>query len=71
MKYYFHMALSHAEFLPYYQGVTQSMVVVSTQGERVQFPAMHMRNFLTPTGIHGFFCMTTKNNKFLSLDKIG
>lgn len=70
MKYYFFMDLSHAEFLPFYQGLTQTMVVISTEGQRVQFPAMHMRKHLTPTGIKGFFCMTTQNNKFLSLEKI-
>lgn len=70
MKYYFHFSLSHTEFLPYYQGTAQTVVVRSTEGKRIQFPAMHMRQFVTPTGIQGFFCMTTQNNKFLSLEKI-
>lgn len=70
MKYYFHLSMSHADFLPYYQGKVQAIIVTSTEGKRVQFPAMHMRKFLVPSGIQGFFCMTTQNNKFLSLEKI-
>ena len=70
MKYYFSMRLSYEEFLPYYQGKVQSVVVTCTTGERVQFPAMHMRKFVTSGGISGYFCLETQNNKFLSLSKI-
>jgi len=58
------------EFLPYYQGNVQSIVATSTQGSRVQFPAMHMRKYLTSMGINGYFCLETENNKFKSLNKI-
>jgi len=58
------------EFLPYYQGRVHSIVVTTTAGLTVQFPAMHMRKYLTPSGVHGYFCLETENNKFLSLTKI-
>jgi hypothetical protein len=58
------------EFLPYYQGKTQSVIATTTQGVRVQFPAMHLRKYLTSTGIDGYFCLETKNTKFLSLTEI-
>ncbi len=58
------------EFLPYYQGKIQAIIVMSTQGKRIQFPAMHLRKFLTSSGIHGKFCLETENNKFKSLTKI-
>lgn len=70
MKYYFTLSMSSQEFYPYYKGQIQAIVVTSTTGERVQFPAMHLRNFLTPSGIKGYFCLETKNNKFSSLVKI-
>jgi len=70
MKYYFNINISYDDFLPYYQGYVDTIVVTSTQGQRIQFPAMHMRKYLLSTGIKGFFCMETKNNKFLLLEKI-
>ena len=62
--------MTSAEFYPYYEGKAQHMVATTTEGLRVQFPAMHMRKYLLSSGINGLFCMETKNNKFLSLTKI-
>ncbi|MBA6364402.1 DUF2835 family protein, partial [Colwellia sp. BRX8-8] len=46
MKYFFSINMTTAEFFPYYEGKAQQMVVTTTQGVRVQFPAMHMRKYL-------------------------
>lgn len=62
--------MTSAEFYPYYQGKIHSIVVTANSGVRVQFPAMHMREYLLSSGISGYFCMETRNNKFLSLTKI-
>ena len=62
--------MSSQEYLPYYQGQAQSIVVRSNTGVRVEFPAMHLRNYVTASGIKGQFCLQTKDNKFLSLQKI-
>ncbi|AZQ84654.1 DUF2835 family protein [Colwellia sp. Arc7-635] len=70
MTYYFSLNISSQDYLPYYQGQIRSIVVVTAQGIRLEFPAMHLRNHLTATGIKGHFCLQTQNNKFLSLDKI-
>jgi hypothetical protein len=67
MKYYFSIQITANEFLPYYQGSIQNVVVTTTQGTKVQFPAMHLRKYLTATGIQGYFCLETEQNKFLSL----
>jgi hypothetical protein len=64
------MSITSADFYPYYEGKVQQLVVTTTTGLRVQFPAMHMRKYLLSNGINGYFCMETKNNKFLSLTKI-
>lgn len=58
------------EFFPYYQGKVQSIIVRSNEGVRVEFPAMHLRNYITASGIKGQFCLQTKDNKFLSLQKV-
>ncbi|ASP49573.1 DUF2835 domain-containing protein [Cognaticolwellia beringensis] len=70
MKYYFNLNITSQEYLPYYQGKIQSIIVRSEQGVKVEFPAMHLRKYLTGNGIKGHFCLQTQNNKFLSLDKL-
>lgn len=69
-KYYFSLFLSSKEFLPYYQGYVTDIQVLTSQGLKVQFPAMHLRPFIKSSGISGNFCLTTVSNKFKSLDKI-
>ena len=61
--------MSVDDFLPYYQGKVQNMVVTTTSGQNVQFPVMHIRKYLISSGVNGYFCLETKNNKFISLTK--
>jgi hypothetical protein len=70
MKYYFTLRLSASEFLPYYQGTVKNVQVKTELGLKVEFPAMHLRKFVTLTGIDGYFCLETQQNKFLSLSKM-
>jgi hypothetical protein len=69
-EYFFYLDLSNREFLPYYQGQVHAIVVTTSQGVKVQFPAMHLRQFLTAAGIRGKFCLKTQNSKFFSLSRI-
>ena len=70
MQYFFSIKMPYIDFLPYYQGKIQTFVVTTTSGVKVQFPAMHLRPYLTSVGLHGYFCMNTENNKFLYLVKV-
>jgi len=70
MKYLFSINITADEFLPYYQGKIHNVVVTTSKGVKVQFPAMHLRKFLTTNGIKGYFCLETQQNKFLSLTKL-
>ncbi|GHE83765.1 DUF2835 domain-containing protein [Thalassotalea profundi] len=70
MKYYFSINMTSEEFFPYYQGKILAVVVTTDMGIKVQFPAMHLRKYLTSTGIKGRFCLETVNNKFISLTRI-
>lgn len=58
------------DFMPYYRGQLSTIITQTINGQTVQFPAMHMRKFLTNQGIKGQFCLETKNNKFISLTKL-
>ena len=70
MKYYFSLNITNQDFLPYYQGRVQTIVVTTVQGLKLEFPAMHLRQFLTSSGIKGHFCLQTQQNKFFLLEKI-
>ena len=70
MKYYFSLSMSIDEFMPYYQGKASTVSTFASNGQRIQFPAMHLRKFMTTSGISGQFCLETENNKFISLTKI-
>ncbi len=70
MKYYFSINMNAQEFLPYYQGKIQNILVTSTRGERVAFPVMHLRKYIGFNGIQGYFCLETQAHKFISLEKL-
>ncbi|QBG34698.1 DUF2835 family protein [Litorilituus sediminis] len=70
MKYFFSIRMSIDEFMPYYEGRASTIIVITDQGLKVQFPAMHLRKYITRQGIIGNFCLETHNNKFLSLTKL-
>ena len=70
MEYYFSIRLTYQEFLPFYEGRVKSIVVTTYSGIKVEFPAQHIRQYLTSAGITGEFCLKTQNNKFFSIEKI-
>lgn len=70
MKYYFTLNMSYEQFLPFYQGRVQTVIVLTTKGQKLKFPAIHLKPYLKPSGIKGYFCMNTENNKYLSLEKL-
>ncbi len=67
-KYYFSMALSYERYLPFYQGLVQTIQVKDSLNRRIDLPAEHFRSFVTRDGIHGKFELSTDDNgKFISL----
>ena len=61
-RYEFELDLSPAEYLEYYRGVLKQVMVRSSGGETVQFPASLLQPFLLPDGIHGRFALTCDQN---------
>lgn len=51
----FHLQLTSEQYLGYYQGHVRNISVISDDGRRIEFPAEHLRTFLTHDGIHGYF----------------
>ena len=70
-SYRFTLQLSNKEIGRYYQGTACNISVRADNGQQLRFAARHLRLFITSTGIHGKFLLTTdKNNQFQSLKKL-
>lgn len=70
--YRFRIALSYQQYLHYYQGHVQAIVVRSDEGLRLQLPAARLRPFVTAMGIHGRFELELDAlNQTQRLERIG
>jgi hypothetical protein len=68
----FYLNLSAEKYLSYYQGAVDAVSVVSVDGRRLEFPAVHLRRFVTHDGVRGEFVLQfDANNKFIGLERIG
>ena len=64
----FRLAISAEEYLAYYQGSAQDVVVRSDDNKIVRFPASAIRKFVTKDGIFGSFEITfDENNKLIAI----
>ena len=52
---YFSLNISRKEALRYYEGTVRAVIVTASTGQRVQFPAEHIRPFIESNGIQGHF----------------
>lgn len=68
---YFNIDISHEQYLRYYQGAVDKIIVTTEDGYRVQFPASFMQRYVTHSGIRGRFEIKfDESNKLVSLDKL-
>ncbi|GAB2993598.1 DUF2835 family protein [Psychrosphaera aestuarii] len=67
----FYLTLTNRECQEYYKGYYTSIKVMSDVGISLQFPAHHIRSFMTSYGVSGRFELhLDENNKFIALRKI-
>jgi len=67
----FRVDLPAERFRRYYQGAAQTVQVEARDGRRIQLPAINLRPFLSPEGVHGSFeLILDNNNKLLKISKI-
>jgi hypothetical protein len=57
-RFEFQLEITPDEYLDYYRGVLRHVIVESSCGKTVQFPASLLQRFLTPEGIRGNFVLT-------------
>ena len=64
----FSLYLSSEQYLAYYQGHAKRVSVVCDDGRRIEFPAEHLRPYLTHDGINGHFEIEfDRQNRFVAL----
>ena len=67
----FQLQLSHEEFLHYYRGQANAILVRAEDGRRLQIPANRFRPFITHDGLHGRFEIELdEHNKLLGICRI-
>jgi hypothetical protein len=67
----FRMAINAEEASRYYQGTARFVVVMAENGQKVQFPAQHIRPFINQLGVRGHFSIQfDDDNKLIALKKI-
>lgn len=67
----FYLNLSQEQALRYYQGSARFVVVTAENGQRIQFPAEHIRSFIGESGIQGWFSITfDDDNKLIAINRI-
>jgi hypothetical protein len=70
-KLYFSLNISRDEALRFYQGLAKVVIVTAHTGQKIQFPAEHIRPFIDQNGIQGQFCMQIdSSNKLMELNRI-
>jgi hypothetical protein len=69
--YYFSLHLNQKEWLKYYSGKANSVIVTTTNGLRVSIPANNFIKYTSGNGIYGFFSMTiSPQNKIIGIQRI-
>ena len=67
----FRLAISAEDYLAYYRGDAQEVVVRSEDHQIVRFPANAIRKFVTRNGIYGRFEITfDENNKLIAIQPV-
>ena len=70
-RYAFHLRISPEQYLDYYRGTVRHVIVRSTSGQTVQFPASLLQRFVVKEGIYGDFVLVCDdNNKCIELQRV-
>jgi hypothetical protein len=70
-RYAFHLRIPPEKYLDYYRGTVRHVIVRSTSGQTVQFPASLLQRFVVKEGIYGDFVLVCDdNNKCIELQRV-
>ena len=69
--HYFSVSMNYAECEALYQHHIAFIVVTSTTGKRIRLPKHNIRQFISPSGLHGHYeLIIDQNNKIVSIKSI-
>jgi len=57
-RYEFQLRITADQYLDYYRGTARHVIVRCTTGQKVQFPASLLQQFVSTDGIMGTFALT-------------
>jgi hypothetical protein len=57
-RYEFHLRITAEQYLDYYRGTARHVLVRCATGQKVQFPASLLQQFVAADGISGRFALT-------------
>jgi len=67
----FRLKISRVEALRYYRGDAQFINVRASNGQRIQFPAQHIRPFINQSGVDGTFMISfDDDHKMIGLEQV-
>lgn len=67
----FYLDIDREQALRYYQGTARVVIVTTTNGQQLQFPAEHIRSFVDQNGIQGHFSIQfDQDNKMIGLKRL-
>lgn len=67
----FRLDVDREEAMRYYRGEASAVVVRTDSRQTIQFPALHVRRFITQNGIHGRFQIRfDSNHKLIELKRL-
>lgn len=69
--FYIHLDISTTDFQHYYSNNINSVIAISHDGQKIQFPANILQPFVSHTGVKGEFkVIVDKNSKLKSISKL-
>ena len=69
--HYFRITMSSDEWMRYYRGSADAVLVRDMNGLKISIPARHFRPFTTYSGVQGLFrLILDENHKFISLERL-
>ncbi len=67
----FSIHISYERYLEIYHSPVFQVIVKSNNGQKIQFPAKYLNDFVTKSGINGHFrIIYSANNKFVRMEKV-
>jgi len=68
---HFRLTIPRDEVMRYYHGIARNVFVQAENGQRLQFPAEHIRQFIDHNGVNGLFSISfSDDNKLIDLQRI-